>query len=346
VLTGLYDKNGVLVINAELVRRRPAARGWQVSEIAARFNSAPDEGAERQFRDWVAAVPGAVADETAPARLDELPPVPAARRRAAPRLAEHAGPALGALARQAWEEEVGAEVIGAFATLAGTAPDAALGRLRRMRPGSLADACRRELGAGAAELEGLWTVTGVRPLRTAVAALDQALRDRFGQLSLLLGDPPLPKSLRRLVRLPAIADAYALDLAAREVRRAIGQLTIEDDPVIAGALADRVSEPLLCALTVMITCRAPAIDLATVAPPRNVTVPGHPATVVIVPGYPATALGDEAGPWQRALPEARELGADPGRFRDQVAEHGLRVPVSWLAAGGWTALWGRAHRRR
>jgi hypothetical protein len=37
VLTGLYDKNEVLIVNAELVRRRPAARGWRVAEITARF---------------------------------------------------------------------------------------------------------------------------------------------------------------------------------------------------------------------------------------------------------------------------------------------------------------------
>jgi hypothetical protein len=174
-----------------------------------------------------------------------------------------------------------------------------------------------------------------RPLRTAVAALDPALRDRFDQLPLLLGDPPLPKSLRRLVKLPAIGDAYALELAARHVRGAIGQLANRDDPVIASALAGRTAESLLCALTVMITCCAPGIDLAPLAPPRTVTVPG----------YPATVLNDENGPWQRAFPDARELGADTGAFWDQIAEHGLRAPASWLAAGGWPALWARAHRR-
>ena len=67
VLAGLHDKTGALVVNAELVPRRPAVRGWRVSEIAARFNHAPDQDVERRFREWVDAVPGAPAAETAPA---------------------------------------------------------------------------------------------------------------------------------------------------------------------------------------------------------------------------------------------------------------------------------------
>ena len=335
-LTGLYDKNGALIVNAELARRRPAARGWTVDEIAARFNDAPEESLERRFRDWVATIPAAVTGAAAPARPDETPPALAARRRRVPQLVEDAGPALGALARQALNEEATAEVTGAFAALAGTAPDAALARLRRLGPAALAEACRRVLDTGAVGLGQLWAASGARPLRTAVAALDPALRDRFDQLPLLLRDPPLPKSLRGLVKLPVIADAYALDLAARRVRQAIGLLASRDDPVIARALAGQTAESLLCALTVMIICCAPGIDLAPVAPPRALTVPG----------YPVTALNDETGPWQRAFPGARELGADTGGFWDQIAEHGLRVPASWLAAGGWPALWARAHRRR
>jgi hypothetical protein len=121
-------------------------------------------------------------------------------------------------------------------------------------------------------LGDLWTATGVRPLRTAVAALDPALRDRFDQL--------------------------------------------------------------LCALTIMITCRAPGTDLVTVVPPGAITVPG----------YPSTALDDQGGPWPRALAGAAELGADTSAFEDKITGHGLRVPASWLSGGGWTALWARAHR--
>ena len=335
VLTGLYDKNGVLIVNAELVPRRPAVRGWRVGQIAARFNHAPDEATERRFHEWAEALPAAAVAETVPARPDEAPPSRTARRRPVPRLVEDAGPALAALARRAWQDEADGEVPGAFAALAGTAPDAALARLRRLRPGALADACSRALEAGTVTLHGLWAASGVRPLAAAVAALDPALRDRFGQLSLLFGEPPMPKSLRRLVRLPMIADAYALDLAGRGVRGAIGSLALRDDPVIARALAGRAAEPLLCALTLLITCRAPGIDLVTVAPPRAVTVPG----------YPATALNDEAGPWQRALPCARELGAETSALWEEISERGLRVPASWLAGDGWTALWARATGR-
>jgi len=334
VLTGLYDKNKTLIVNAELIPRRPAARGWRVGEIAARFNNAPDEALERRFREWVEAVPAAAVAETAPARSDATPSGRTIRRRSVPRLVEDVGPALGVLARRAWEEEADGEVIGVFAALAGTAPDAALARLLRLRPGPLADACSHGLDASTVTLHGLWAASGVRPLRTAVAALNPALRDRFSQLSLLFGEPPMPKSLRRLVRLPAIADAYSLDLAGRCVRTAIGSLALRDDPGIARSLAGRVPEPLLCALTLMIVCRAPGIDLTTVAPPRAVTVPG----------YPATTLNDESGPWQRALPDARELGADTSALWDEVAGSGLRVPASWLAGEGWTALWARARR--
>src|SRR6185437_9213144 len=141
-----------------------------------------------------------------------------------------------------------------------TSADAALARLRRLGPDGLADACRRALEAGTVSLQDLWAASGVRPLRTAVATLDPAVIDGFDQLSLLFGEPPMAKSLRRLVKLPAIADAYALDLVARRVRTAIGNLAVEDDAVIARALAGRTTEPLLCALTVMIVCRSPGID--------------------------------------------------------------------------------------
>lgn len=90
----------------------------------------------------------------------------------------------------------------------------------------------------------------------------------------------------------------------------------------------------LVAGTVMITCRAPEIDLMAVVSPRTVNVPG----------YPATTLDDETGPWQRAFPAAGELGADTSVFWDEIANHGLRVPSSWLTHGGWIPLWTRAHR--
>ncbi|WP_024936659.1 hypothetical protein, partial [Actinomadura welshii] len=230
----------------------------------------------------------------------------------------------------------GPAVLGTYAAVAATAPDAALARLRRLGGAQLAGTVRRALDGGATDLIRLWTGTGHRPLATALDGLDPALRTRFDRLALLLGEPPLPKALRRLVKRPAIADAYALDLVARRVRRAIGRLAVEDDPVIAGALARSASEPLLCALAVTTTCGAPDADLVPVAGPGSVTVPG----------YPVSMLDDKDGPWHRALPAAQELGADTAAFRDEIAEHGLRVPASWLAHGGWTALWSRAHSHR
>ncbi|GAA4487566.1 hypothetical protein GCM10023191_015610 [Actinoallomurus oryzae] len=339
-LAGLYDEEGTLLLNVELIPRRPVGRGWRVGEIAARFNDTPDPVLERRIWDWVDTIPGPTADDASaaaePAPPDEAPPVRPARRHSASRLTAEAGPALDALARRAWKDEAGEEVLGTFARLAGTPPEAALTRLRRLGAARFADACRRALDTGAVDLDQLWAAGGIRPLTTAVEALDPAVRDRFEALSLLLDGSPLPKSLRKLVKLPAVADAYALDLAARGTRRAIGELANRDDPVVARAIAGRPSEPLLCALTVMVTCRAPAIELAPVAPPRTVAVPGHPAT----------SLEDESGPWQRAFPLAREMGADTTRLWDAIAEHGLRLPASWLGTGGWPALWSRAHRHR
>jgi hypothetical protein len=333
VLVGLYDRDGLLHVNAELRPLRPTARGWRVEEIQARFNDAPDAVLAQRFRDWVAAVPGSAPTGAAPVPVDTEPPTRAVRRRARPRLIEEAAPALGTLTEQAWAAEVDESVIGAFAAVAETSPEAALTRLRRLTLERLADACRQALATGATDLDGLWTACGVRPLQTALQALDPDLRRRFDQLPLLLAEPPLPRALRALTKLPAIADAYALDLTGRRIRGAIGRLAASDDPVIAHPAAGRMGEPLLCALTVMITCQAPAIDLTPVMAPR----------AVAVPGYPVSTLSDEGGPWQRALPLARELGADTEAFWNEIAEHGLRVPASWLASGGWTSIWSRAH---
>ncbi|MWA05990.1 hypothetical protein F8568_037690 [Actinomadura sp. LD22] len=328
-LLGLYDGKGVLVVNAELSPLRPQARGWRVSEIAARFNEAPAEELERAFRSWVDALPGITPPEEPPP--EELPPARPARRRAAPRLVEDVGPVLGDLARAEWDAS-GLAALEVVAAVAATPPDAALTRLRRLGSGQLTAAVRRALDGGV-PLVRLWDATAARPLEAALGGLDPALRDRYDQLPLLLGEPPLPKTLRRLVKLPALADPYALDLVGRRVRAAIGRLALLDDPVIARAVAHRTTGPLLCALTVLVTCAGPEIPLATVVPPRKIRVPG----------YPATTLKDGDGPWLRALPDAAELGAATGSLWDAVAAHGLRVPASWLGAGGWTALWSRAH---
>ena len=69
---------------------------------------------------------------------------------------------------------------------------------------------------------------------------------------------------------------------------------------------------------------------------QRITWSGVAMHAGVLPGYPATGLDDDSGPWQRAFPGARELGADTTAFAGEIAERGLRVPASWLAAGGWS----------
>ncbi|WP_407562960.1 hypothetical protein [Streptomyces sp. 184] len=359
-LAALHDDKGRILANAELRPARPAERGWLVGELAGRFNGAPDPVLEERFRRWVATLPGARPPEPgAPPAADEAPAGPARRRRAAPRLVADAGPELARLAERAWAEQVTGRTAAVYTALAATLPDApaaagretrtaatgtrrpaattavaALTRLRRLGPASLAHACRRVLDDGTATPAALWTATGVRPLTAAVAELAPALRDRFEQLELLDGAGPLPRALRALVRRPAVAPAYAIGLMGVRVRAALGHLLYEDDAALARVVSRRPPAPLLCAAAVAVTCRVPAIPLAAVAEPRAVTVPG----------FPATGLDDPEGPWQRAFPAARELGADTAAFWDGVAAGGLRAPASWLGSGGWPALWARAHR--
>lgn len=362
-LAALLDDKGRILANAELHRARPAERGWVVGELAGRFNDAPDEVLEERFRRWVATLPGTAPQEPPTAPGEEAPAAPLRRGRTAPRLVADAGPELARLAQAAWTEQVTARTAAVYAALAATVPaapaaarragapadartgaaagarggagaTAALTRLRRLGPASLAHACRGVLADGAVSPADLWAATGVRPLAAAVAALDPALRGRFEQLELLDGAGPLPKALRALVRRPAVAPAYAIGLMGLRVRAALGDLVHADDAALARAVSRRPPAPLLCAAAVAVTCRAPAIPLAAVAEPRAVTVPG----------FPATGLDDPGGPWQRAFPAARELGADTAAFWDGVAADGLRVPASWLTSAGWPVLWARAHR--
>lgn len=336
-LAALYEKNNRILVNVDLRPGRPATRGWRVDEILARFNNAPDEDLEKRFRRWVATIPGSEdANQADPPSPDEVRADRPIRRRAPHRLLQETGPALVMLAERAWADQITDEVLNTLGVLAKTAPAAGLTRLRRLGSGQLTQACRSAIETGALDLIGLWTVTGIRPLETAVDALDPAVRQRFEQLTLLLDDVPLPASLRKLVKMPALAPTHSMGLVGRRVRAAIGQLVYDGDPVIAQAISRGTTPPLLCALMIMVTCRAPAVDLTPLTPPG----------AVAVPGFPATSLDDENGPWSRALPAARELGANIDVFRDQVAEHGLRIPTSWLGAGGWTALWSGAHNTR
>ncbi|MFI0449601.1 hypothetical protein [Actinomadura sp. 6N118] len=307
VLLALSDKNDRVLVNAELA---PTRSGWHVREVAARFNDSPDAALEKRFRRWVSTLPGITRHEPEPPSPDWAPP---ARRRVRPRLAQDVGPRLGELATQAWADQVTPATLATLAAVADTPPEAALTQLRRMSDAQLQAACRR------ADAVGLWTATSVRPLDTVVT-------EHFDQLGLLLENEPLPRAFRQLVRLPDVAPAYSLSLVSRRIRAAMGELACQNEL----ALPRRTPAPMLCALVVAVTCRAPVIDLTSIAPPRTVTVPG----------FPATALNDE--PWQSALPAARELGADTSVFWEEIAEHGLRIPTRWLGSGGWPALWAGA----
>ncbi|MEV6103590.1 hypothetical protein AB0M28_02605 [Streptomyces sp. NPDC051940] len=331
VLAALYGENGAVLANIELMPARPAVRGWLINEMSGRFNDSPDPELARHFRAWVATIPG---------RAPQPVPVPEpadaagapARRRTVPHVADAVGPALTELVRESRQQQAADAVREVYAELAGTGPESALVRLRRMDADTLTAAVRRVVGQPGPGLPGLWTATGSRPLAAAVERLDPELRERYDQLSLLARDAPLPKSLRRLVRQHALAPSYAMSVLALRVRAALGRLAYEDDPALAAALSRRPTVPLLCAFAVAAVCRPPATRLAVVLEPRRISVPG----------FPATSLDDREGPWQSALPAARELGADPDVFWERIAADGLRVPYSWTARGGWPALWARA----
>jgi len=127
-----------------------------------------------------------------------------------------------------------------------------------------------------------------------------------------------------------------MDLVGLRLRLALGRLARAGDPVLAGAVAAGVSVPALCALVTAVTVWGDAPGTIAITGPRQATVPG----------FPASSLADAGGPWQRARPDAAELGAPVDTFWDRVAEHGLLVPAAWLGAdrpgGGWPALWARA----
>ncbi|XVQ09865.1 hypothetical protein ACQP1W_46355 [Spirillospora sp. CA-255316] len=348
-LAALYGEDGQVRVNLELVPLRPEVRGWRVSEMAARFNEDPDPDLARRIRGWVGTIPGTgqAADGTDGAAAgEEAPPGRSGRRPPRPRLLRDAGPALADLAVKAWDDQVTGGAVRALAVLASAPSDgdggpqeafAQLTRLRRLGAASLAGACRNVLDRRELDLADLWALSGIRPLEAALDGLDPALRDRFGQLRLLTGAAPLPGSLRKLARDPRVAPAYSMGLVGLRLRAAIGRLVRDGDPALARSVTGRPTVPMLCALTVHVTCEAPAIELAPVAAPRAVTVPG----------FPASSLDDKDGPWYRAFPDARELGADTAAFWNQVSRRGLCVPAAWVArGGGWPGLWSRAHHPR
>jgi hypothetical protein len=203
--------------------------------------------------------------------------------------------------------------------------------LKRLGPAQHIELLRTALDGGLGA-PALWRATRVRPLAAAVGRLDPGLRE-YDRLTTLTGGAPLPPTLRALVRRPEIAPAHVMDVVARAVRKAMGELV--GDEALARSVGRRPSPELVCVLAIATTCAIPSTVDDTV---RLMT-----AGTTAVPGFPATDLFDEHGPWQHALAAAADLGAPVELFGRRIAEHGLLVPAALLGRGGWAALWRRAH---
>jgi hypothetical protein len=340
VLMALRDTaEGRIVANLD-IRRRTGR--WQIHELRGRFNDTLAPALEKHINRWVK---GLVAPT--PSTPEPLLPVPPVRSRGGSSRRPDAGrlPAdlTGALVTAVERELASAPATSALRTYAAFArglgrpddfePDAAVIALKRVGPARHVELLRTALDAGLSALV-LWQATRIRPLAAAVSTLDPQLRE-YDRLRTLTDGSPLPRTLRALVRSPEIAPAHALDVVARVVRRAMGELAGSD--ALARSVARRPSPELVCALAIVTTC-------ATRSTMDDVVQPVA-ARKTKVPGFPATDLFDEHGPWQHAMPAAADLGAPVDLFAEHIAEHGLLIPAALLGNGGWAALWRRAHRQ-
>ncbi|AVT32246.1 hypothetical protein C6361_25445 [Plantactinospora sp. BC1] len=258
-------------------------------------------------------------------------------------------------------------------------PHDALTALRRATPGAVLQACRLTLAdpAGPGPV-ALWRASGDRPLARAVQTLapstvavvsagstggrtvtvgspSPGLPRRAtppsppapDRLAPLLRDAPLPGSLRPVARVGHVAVARTADLVALRVRVALGTLLRQDCPELADGVRSRPHAGLLRAAALAVTSWS---GLRTGGPDPGsapVRFSAERVTVVVprrrvrVPGFPQSSLRDES--WQSSWPDAVELGAVPDGFWERIAGHGLLLPSSWLAGGGWAALWSRAN---
>ncbi|WP_206060871.1 hypothetical protein, partial [Nonomuraea basaltis] len=334
-LVALRDPDGTIAANLEIRHRR----GWQVTEMRARFNADPDPALRERVVRWVAALPPPP-PAVPPVELQPLPPSarerPSAGRAKGVRrgdrvFGEVSGP-LAELAETALAHPATVEALLTLEALNRARGTDVLTALRRLSADRLDRACLDALPVTG--LTELWHATEVRPLARALDALDPDLRARFDHLDLLLVDAPLPGSLRNLARHEAIAPARSMELVTRRIRAALGRLARAADPVLARHVARRPDAAVLCSLVIAVTTWPPT------QPTLAITAPGEPT----VSGFPFSSLEDPGGPWRRALPGAGELGADLETFWDRVTAGGLRVPAAWLGNGGWPALWQRAAR--
>ncbi|GIG86429.1 hypothetical protein [Plantactinospora endophytica] len=366
VLVALRAPDGRILVNAEL---RPGARGWRLEEIRARFNEDPDPTLLHRTSAWMAAL--ALPERAIPQPRRAAPhdgtgattPRTGRRPASAVRVLRDLGRRLdevaaGTLAQP--ETVPAAEVLAVLATrLAGapTTPPAdphdALTALRRATPGAVARACRLTLADPAGPgLVGLWRASGHRPLARAVHALAPSTAgvpssSTSDRLAPLLLDAPLPGSLRPLARVGYVAVARTADLVALRLRAALGTLLRQDCPELANAVRSRPHAGLLRAAALGVTSWS-GLATGQSAPGSAVLRPSAERVTVVVPrrrvrvpGFPQSSLRDES--WQSSWPDAVELGAVPDGFWDRIAGHGLLLPSSWLAGGGWAGLWSRAN---
>jgi hypothetical protein len=342
VLMALRDgTDGRIVANLDIRRR---TSGWQVHELRARFNDTLDPALEEHVTRWVHALTPPEPPTLAPA--SRVPPVRsrggASRRSTAGRLPTELTAALTTEVQRALATTPATSARRTYAVLArglgrhgqpaDFEPDAAVIALKRLDPAQHVELLRTALDAGV-DISALWRATRVRTLTAAVERLDPRLRE-YDRLTTLTGQPPFPRTLRALVRRPEIAPAYAMDVVARAVRKAMGELVGSE--ALARSVARRPSPELVCALVIATTCAIPS----TVDDTVRLVAPGTTA----VPGFPTTDLMDEHGPWRNALAAAADLGAPMELFGQRTAEHGLLVPAALLDKGGWPTLWRRAHR--
>lgn len=329
--------DGRIVANLDIRRH---IGGWHIYELRARFNDDVASTLEEQVKSWVGTIP-----VPAPHVLEPLLPVPpvrtrgSARRSTAGRLPTALLTALTAAVEQELSSAAATSARRAYVALARGLgrpgqpadfdPEAAVIALKRVGPAEHADLVRAALDD--LDASALWRATRVRPLAAAVGRLDPELREH-DRLSTLTDGSPLPRTLRALTRRPEIAPAYAMDVVARSIRTAMGDLLGDD--AIARSVARRPSTELLCALAIATTCSSTTDNTVQVVAKKKTTVPG----------FPVSRLNDKNGPWQHALAAAADLGAPVERFWEQIAERGLLVPAALLGKGGWPALWARAHR--
>lgn len=330
VLMALRDPaDGRVAANLDIRRH---TGGWHVYELRARFNDDVTPALEKHIKRWVDGIPVPAPPEPEP--LVPVPPVRARRRPVATRLPSEL---VTALIKAVERELTSTPAVSARRTYAALAsglgrpgrpadfePDAAVIALKR-RPGHV-DLVRTALDSGLSA-QALWQATRVRPLTAAVESLRE--HERLGALT---NGSPLPRTLRALTRLPEIAPAHAMDVVARAIRAAMGELVGDD--ALARSVAHRPSTELLCVLAIATTCTAGSHDTVQVTGARKTAVPG----------FPASDLSDEDGPWRAATAAAAELGAPVDVFWEHIAEHGLVVPAALVGASGWPALWSRAHR--